>query len=493
MQQNELNTLEALPTKKELTELLSYLTPLEIEELDKLLFTSGLSFVEFVDKVTRGRFIWYDYALTLAGLLQDVVDGELKRLMVFMPPRHGKSELTSRLLPAYYLHLHPDKWVGINTYAAELSYTFSRAARDNYRQIGHRLKDDAKAVKHWETGAGGGLWAAGVGGPILGKGFDLGIIDDPIKNAEEATSHRIRLRNNDWLDSTFWTRGEPDNAVVLIMQRWSKGDPAGYLLSKEDDEPENWRIINFEAIKSVNKAIYPATCAVIEDTRETGEALSPRYPIDKLKKIAKRIGNFFWNALYQQQPTAREGLVYHQFDADKHVIKDLPAHPNTCTYYHSHDFGAVNEAWGLFAKTPTGKYCLIYDDVLPEGTTARRAKLIQSHFSGRKVLRGWGGAKSEKQQRLDYQAVGLRIQEPPISDVEGGIDAANKMFESGRLFVLQTCHRTIDQLENCVRDDKGDIAEKSIWHNLDVLRYFATGVKGAGGGVVKTGQDRYAN
>src|SRR5262245_27046644 len=157
---------------------------------------SPISFREFVGKVNP-RYRWYRHCEALAGVLQRVADGEIKRLMVFMPPRHSKSESVSRLFAAYFLYRYPQKWVGITSYSAELAYTLSRNARENYRKIGGRINEEAQAVKHWETGRGGGLWAAGVGGAMTGKGWGLGLIDDPIKNAEDAASDVIREKQKD--------------------------------------------------------------------------------------------------------------------------------------------------------------------------------------------------------------------------------------------------------------------------------------------------------
>jgi predicted phage terminase large subunit-like protein len=236
--------------------------------------------------------------------------------MIFAPPRHGKSEELSRLFSAYYLSLFPDRWVGINSYAAELAYTLSRSARANYQSNGGQVKDDAAAVKHWETTEGGGLWAAGVGGPITGKGFHLGIIDDPIKNAEEAQSETVTKAQQEWYSSTFYTREEPGGAIVIMMTRWNENDLSGWLLKQEDEEePEHWHIVSFEAVKEEEPPEIPASCALEPDDREVGEPLCPeRYPLDKLKKIAKRIGNYFWNALYRQRPIAREGGLFKLAD-----------------------------------------------------------------------------------------------------------------------------------------------------------------------------------
>jgi predicted phage terminase large subunit-like protein len=268
-----------------------------------------LSFKEFVTKVYP-KYQWYRHCDVLAEVLQRVVDGEIKRLMIYMPPRHGKSQLTTKLFTAYYLYRHPEKWVGISAYAAELAYTFSRAARDAYREADGQLRKDAQAVKNWETPQGGGLWAAGVGGPITGKGFSLGLIDDPLKNHEEAFSDRIREKQKEWYGSTFYTRAESDAAIVVVQTRWHEDDLGGYLLSQEtaDDEPEGWHIVNFAAIKEETPELFPASCTVEPDWRQPGEPLCPeRFPLKRLLKICKRVGTYFWNALFQQRPAPLDG------------------------------------------------------------------------------------------------------------------------------------------------------------------------------------------
>lgn len=243
------------------------------------------------------------------------MSGELKRVMVFLPPRHSKSEMFSRLLSAYYLRKYPDRWVGINSYAAELAHTLSNAARQNFVTCGGLLSNDTTAKKHWETEQGGGMWAAGVGGPITGKGFHLGIIDDPVKNAEDANSKIIRDKHKEWFNTTFLTREEPDAAIVLIMTRWNEDDLAGWLLSQEaDDDDENtqekWHIVCLPAIaEDVLK--FPDTCTVEPDFRKEGQPLCPeRYALPKLLKKKKK-GVRDYDALYQQRPTAKEGLFFH--------------------------------------------------------------------------------------------------------------------------------------------------------------------------------------
>ena len=269
----------------------------------------ALSFADFIRRV-HPRYLHYKHCQELIAVLQRVADGEIARLMVFMPPRHSKSETISRLFSAYYLYRHPSRFVGLASYGAELAYTLSRSARDHYTHAGGKMRSDAGAVKHWETTAGGGLWAAGVGGPITGKGFHLGIIDDPLKDAEEAASAVIRTKHKEWYASTFSTRQEPGAQIVILQTRWHEDDLSGYLLTLEEDEPESWYVVNMPAIAG-DMQPFPPTCAVHPDWRESGAALCPeRYPLERLQKIARRIGDYFFQSLFQQHPRPREGMMF---------------------------------------------------------------------------------------------------------------------------------------------------------------------------------------
>jgi predicted phage terminase large subunit-like protein len=273
-----------------------------------------LSFRAWIATVNP-RFQFYRHAELLIDILQDVADNKLGRLMVFVPPRHSKSETVSRLFSAYYLYRHPHRWVGLSSYGAELAYTLSRNARDNFVLGGGNLNQDSRGAKQWETLDGGGMWSAGVGGPITGKGFHLGIVDDPLKNAAESMSLTVREKHKEWWKSTFYTRAEPNAAIVIIQTRWHEDDLSGWLLSQETDEDgegdgEGWTIVNMEAIKSEERRVFPVTCSLIPDDREVGEALCPeRYAIERLLKIRKTIGSYFFGALYQQNPVPAEGNI----------------------------------------------------------------------------------------------------------------------------------------------------------------------------------------
>lgn len=290
-----------------------------------------LSFREFIALVNP-RYQFYRHCDELIAVLQQVADGVLTRVMVFMPPRHGKSELVSRLFPAYYLYRHPERFVGIASYGADLAYTLSRASRENYERGGGVLHRASRAVKHWLTRAGGGLWAAGVGGPATGKGFHLGIIDDPIKDAKEAASEAKRSGDKDWFGSVFQTREEPGGAIIVVQTRWHEDDLSGYLLSLEADEPEHWYVVNLPAIAdSSDQPIFPATCTIHPDWRQDGEPLCPeRYSLDRLERLAKRIGDYFFGALFQQRPRPRDGGM---FSGSVEIVQAVPAGARRVRYW----------------------------------------------------------------------------------------------------------------------------------------------------------------
>lgn len=301
------------------------------------------SFHEFVKDV-RPSFIWYKHCEVLAENLEKVLTGEIDRLMIFMPPRSGKSEQVSRLFTAYYLYKFPDKWIGLNSYASDLAFTLSRAARENFIAAGGSISQSSKAVGHWQTTGLGGMWSAGVGGAITGKGFHVGLIDDPLKNAEEAASEVIREKQKEWYRSTFYTRAEPGAAIIIVQTLWNEDDLSGWLLSEEmqGENPERWHIVNLPALAEEPRQ-FPDTCTIEPDWRSNGEALCPeRYDELKLAAIRSRIGAYYFNSLYQQRPSAREGSFFKVGNLE---IEDaVPANLRYC------------RAWDKAASENSGNY-----------------------------------------------------------------------------------------------------------------------------------------
>ena len=272
-----------------------------------------LSFIDWVTAV-EPRYCFHTHARRLAIALQNVADGHCRRLMVFMPPRHGKTLLASKLFPAYFLARNPEQHVGIASYSSALAYSISRSCRSYYRQGGGLLASDSKSVSQWHTAAGGSLFATGVGGSQTGRGFHLGLVDDPLKNAEQASSQTIKAKQRDWWGSTWYTRCEPGGAIVVIQTRWAEDDLSGWLLAQEaeDSHPQRWHVISLPAISEPLPS-FPSSCTVEADWRSPGEPLCPeRYDVPELERIRSQLGPYYWNALYQQRPAPLAGSLFRQ-------------------------------------------------------------------------------------------------------------------------------------------------------------------------------------
>ncbi len=303
-------------------------------------------------RLSMAHFTQYtkpDYELNwhhsvLCRYLDRFVSGDIKRLMVFMPPRHGKSELVSRRLPAYILGKFPDSQIIACSYSTDLA---SRMNRDVQRIIDDQrynelfpgtnlYSSNVRTVSQgtylrnsdiFEVVQYSGVYrSAGVGGGITGMGFTYGLIDDPIKNRQDANSPTVRESLWEWYTSTFYTRQEKNASILLTVTRWHEDDIAGRLLRQmANDEGDQWTILDFPAIAEEER--HP------EDIREPGEALwHNKYPLETLNKIHASIGDYDWSALYQQTPMPAGGGL---FKREKFKIIDN-APPNIkrqCVYW----------------------------------------------------------------------------------------------------------------------------------------------------------------
>lgn len=247
----------------------------------------------------------------IAAHLDAVEAGLIDRLMIFLPPRHGKSHLSSVSFPAYYLGRNPDRRVILSSYSAHLAGRFAGQARDQLQSprwpFATRLSAKSSARAAWDIeGHRGGLISAGVRGSITGAGANLALIDDPFKDAKEANSLLIRDSVWEWYQSTLYTRLEDSGAIVLIMTRWHPDDLAGRLLAAHaDGSGDRWVILNLPAIAETDEAWEGF------GGRRRGDALWPsKYPVDKLQRIEQAVGEYVWASLYQQRPTSAGGSIF---------------------------------------------------------------------------------------------------------------------------------------------------------------------------------------
>ena len=298
---------------------MDYSTAMRLLELEK----------ELHKRDARSRFpVFLDYTASsydrqwfhtlIANKCQQLLEGTLgsDRLMLFVPPQHGKSEIVSRKFPAWALGVNPLLKIVGSSYSADLAQQFSRSIQrtidsSEYGELfpqtylnNMRVKTDTQRgwlrnVDQFETvGYGGFYKAVGVGGSLTGTPVDLGIIDDPVKDALEAGSQTYRDRIWDWYTDVFLTRLHNNSKQILITTRWHEDDLAGRLLGRE---PEKWTVVSIPAIRE--------DMNLPEDPRQIGEALwEEQHSLERLLDVEKRSPRTF-AALYQQRPTIACGNI----------------------------------------------------------------------------------------------------------------------------------------------------------------------------------------
>lgn len=255
----------------------------------------------YAKRVSGGKWLPYRWHVYLAQRLIEAVLAGNARIIVTAPPRHGKSELTSRWLSTWFLDMFPDKRVILSSYAAALATDWSEKVRDTFdgrnAEVWTRLDQNHALKGDWRTTAGGGMRAVGVGGGITGFGADLLAIDDPIKDWYEAQSPAALRRVVDWFNGTLYHRLEPGGSIILIQTRWSEADLAGYLIDEHEDD---WVEIRMPALAGEDDLLG----------RREGEALCPeRYDEAQLAKIRRAVGAQVFAGLFQQLPAPAEGNI----------------------------------------------------------------------------------------------------------------------------------------------------------------------------------------
>lgn len=252
-------------------------------------------------------------AARLEAFSAAAIAGESPRVILCVPPQHGKSELGSRSFPGWHLSRAPHHRIILASYAADLASQMSIAARSAVEEaatwVPELAHDGSKEWTSdlWTLNAGGGLRSAGVGGGITGMSAHVGIIDDPVKDESDARSPAFKRRFESWYETAFKTRIQDGGGILVISTRWGVGDPIGYLLARElESGGRPWEVIRYPAIAEADE--YDADGSL---WRAAGEVLSPeRYSLATMLERKGEMAPWRWAALYQQQPVPEEGGIF---------------------------------------------------------------------------------------------------------------------------------------------------------------------------------------
>jgi len=346
---------------------LSHLSEGEMKEI--LMLQERLSLLETQDKAKDSfmeyiRYIWPgfiegDHHRLIAEKLTRVAKGELKRLIVNMPPRHTKSEFASIYFPSWAMGLKPDMKIMQTTHTADLSINFGRKVRnlmdsDEYSKIFGEvsLASDSKSAGKWQTNKGGEYFAAGVGGAIAGRGADLLIIDDP-HSEQDAMSINLLDSCYEWYTSGPRQRLQPGGAIVIVMTRWNTADLTGRLLNRQtESHSDQWEVVELPAI--------------FEDS---GNVLWPEFwKKEELESVKASIPVSKWNAQYQQNPTSEEGAIIkrdwwqlweHDEPPNCHYV--IQSYDTAFSKKETADYSAIT-TWGVFQPTEGGGDAIVLLD-----------------------------------------------------------------------------------------------------------------------------------
>lgn len=403
------------------------------------------NFMDFVHKVWP-HFIDGAHHKEMADAFERVANGEIKRLIINMPPRHTKSEFASYLLPAWFLGKFPKKKIIETAHTAELAVGFGRKVRnlvdsDVYKSIfpGVGLQSDSKAAGRWATNQGGDYFAIGVGGAVTGKGADILIIDDP-HSEQEATlaenNPEVYDKTHEWYTSGPRQRLQPGGAIIIVMTRWSKKDLTGQVLkSALQRSGEEWEVIEFPAILPDGLPLWPEF-----------------WSFKELEALRNELPNGKWMAQYMQQPTSDVSAIIKR-EWWKHWEHDDPPY---CEF--------TIQSWDTaFLKTQRSDYCacttwgVFYNDntrgvavpnIILLNSFKQRMEFPELKAVAQEHYKEWDpdcliveAKASGAPLVFELRAMGIPVQEYTPSkgnDKIARLNAVADMFASGRVWVPNT-------------------------------------------------------
>lgn len=400
--------------------------------------------------------------------------------MVFMPPRHGKSELCSKYFPAWYIGRYRGRVI-LTSYEASFAATWGRLARNVLTEwgppvFGVRVAQDSSAADHWELsdadGQRGVMYTAGVGGAITGKGASLLIIDDPVKNMEEARSATVREKAWQWYTSTAYTRLEPNGVILIIQTRWHDDDLSGRILTEAKGEGsggEPWHVLSLPAV--AEGAEHYAITGGAPFVRAEGDALWPdRYPAERLAKIRADTTGSTWAALFQQRPTPDGGLIWHrEWFRTYHEVPTLTRTIQSVDTAFKTGVASDYSVIATWGQTATDFYLLDVWRARVEFPDLKRAMLAQAakHRPDAVYVEDAASGQSALQELRRESNLPL-IAVKPQGSKEGRAAAVSPLAEAGKVWVPESASWLADWLDEHVafpvgaHDDQVDTTSMAL-------------------------------
>ena len=441
-------------------------------------------------EVSRGRWRAYRYQRFIARIITPLLLAGNARIIVNAGPRVGKSELISVWTPMWWLDRHPHDRIMIGCYGQDLATKYGRSIRNWMEQSPlclTKLSDDSKSAHAWNTPEGGGLLATSIGGPATGFGYNLGILDDTLKNMQDAYSYRTRQMQIEWFQSVFYQRREPGASIIVCMHRMHEDDICGWLQREHSDD---WTVIRLPSLAEENDPIG----------RALGEALCPeRFDVPALEATRLGSGSAVWNAMHQQRPDdGRNDRVYQHFnsatnvDATVAIRMDLPLclsfdfniNPGMHVEIGHWDQAAdllteVDEIHGPRMSVRAALEALDrwlannYPRRLPPeihlfGDATGKSESIQTGESCWSLVTGWCHRKGFTwRQRVP------KANPPVIDSINATNEAMRDMEGKVHYRIHPRCVRLIEDFRNLRTDESGaiDKHESALSHASDAARY----------------------
>ena len=426
-------------------------------------------FMPFIKKVWPA-FIEGRHHKIMAEAFERVVNGDLKRLIINMPPRHTKSEFASYLLPAWFLGQYPEKKIIQTAHTAELSVGFGRKVRnlvdsDDYKEIFPELglRADSKAAGRWSTSKGGEYFAIGVGGAVTGKGADLLIIDDPHSEQEgQSADPAVFDKVYDWYTSGPRQRLQPGGSIIIVMTRWHKRDLTGKIIktSVQREGMDEWELIEFPAIMPSGNALWPEFWSLKELEALRSELPAPKwqaqYQQDPSSEESALVKREWWQKWEDERPPPCEFIIQSW---DTAFLKTQRADYSACTtwgvFYHPDEQGVTQpniillDAFKDRLEFPELKKCAFefYNEFEPD------ACIVEAKAAGTPLI-------------FELRAMGIPVSEYTPSrgnDKISRVNAVSDLFASGIVWCPETrfAEEVIEEFASFPAGEHDDLVDSS--------------------------------